>query len=651
VGFLERTAGSNQRLVLGDLRKKSVEPLTSATETIRAFDIRERNHYVYTVADPAPVRKMRDERQAAAMVGTGRSAWELFFPEAPLTVEWLSDHEYLRAVVDGKRFEVKENGTQVVPTGTLMLSPSGRFLVTTVQVSDIPSSWETLYPPPFASFPHRIYAGRLATQSGSRPVHQYVLIDLQRGSVRSLTDAPTSSDAGWWAGGSPSWSSDGQEILLPGTFLNSKENAPSRPCVAVVNLSSNARTCVEMLKGETETGFEEGYHGILDARFAAGDKQRVMVSFRNHEDHSYGTTEYRRTVDGTWQAAGQSKGEPKDERRNGLEVTVKQGLNEPPVLVATNRQTSRVLWDPNPQLKDTELGEASVYTWKDKEGRERKAGLYKPLSYRPGQRYPLVIQTHGFEESKFVPSGVMPTAFAARALAAAGIVVLQTYVVGECTDSDTPDERPCKSSAYEAVANHLVAEGLVDPERIGIIGFSASCALVMDMITTKSFVKAASVTDGIMADYFQYMLVAGMKDGEGITNQYNSLNGAEPFGEGLQQWLKRSPGFNLDRVTAPLLVVGEGPFSLLTMWQPYAGLYYLHKPVDLILLNSDEHVLTKPAVRMASQGGSVDWFRFWLQDYEDPEPAKAEQYKRWRELRKMQSENEKKSTTPQSASN
>jgi hypothetical protein len=54
---------------------------------------------------------------------------------------------------------------------------------------------------------------------------------------------------------------------------------------------------------------------------------------------------------------------------------------------------------------------------------------------------------------------------------------------------------------------------------------------------------------------------------------------------------------------------------------------------------------------MASQGGSVDWFRFWLQDYEDPEPAKAEQYKRWRELRKMQSENEKKSTTPQSASN
>jgi len=119
---------------------------------------------------------------------------------------------------------------------------------------------------------------------------------------------------------------------------------------------------------------------------------------------------------------------------------------------------------------------------------------------------------------------------------------------------------------------------------------------------------------------------------------------APPFGEGVQQWLKRSPGFNLDKIATPLLVVGEGPVSLLTMWQPYAGLHYLKKPVELMMLNTDEHVLTNPAIRLASQGGSVDWFRFWLQDYEDPNPAKAAQYKRWRELRKMQDENDKKRT-------
>jgi hypothetical protein len=64
-------------------------------------------------------------------------------------------------------------------------------------------------------------------------------------------------------------------------------------------------------------------------------------------------------------------------------------------------------------------------------------------------------------------------------------------------------------------------------------------------------------------------------------------------------------------------------------------------------LNTDEHVLTNPSVRLASQGGSVDWFRFWLQDYEDPVPPKAEQYARWRELRKLQQESERKPTVPQ----
>jgi hypothetical protein len=36
---------------------------------------------------------------------------------------------------------------------------------------------------------------------------------------------------------------------------------------------------------------------------------------------------------------------------------------------------------------------------------------------------------------------------------------------------------------------------------------------------------------------------------------------------------------------------------------------------------------------MTSQGGAVDWFRFWLLGQEDPDPAKAEQYKRWRAMR------------------
>jgi dipeptidyl aminopeptidase/acylaminoacyl peptidase len=629
VAFLEHRAGDNQLLILADLRNKKMELLTSTAETVDAFDIRDRQHYVYTVTDPIPLEKSRDERRAPAILGTGLSLPQLILPDDPQTIRWYPSHrKHLWAVIDGKRFEVKDNGP---PSTVLELSPDGNSLVTTLPVAQVPVSWETMYPPPFPSDAHRLRAGKT--------VQQFVRINLQTGYVQSLTEAPNSLSGGLWAPvfGGPSWSSDGQAILLPGTYIDSKNGTPSRPCVAVVNLLSNTRACVEMLKGFTETGVEKDFHSIVEAHFVGGDKQRVIVTFVDRIDSSHRAIEYRQSADGFWQIALHINSVT-EVGHGGLTVAVKQGISEPPQLVATNEETSRVIWDPNPQLKNMELGEASVYRWKDKDGREWKGGLFKPVNYKAGQRYPLVIQTHGFTESEFQPAGLLPTAFAARALAAAGIAVLQ---IAEHCPMVTPSEGPCAVSGYEAAANQLVSDGLVDSEKIGIIGFSRSCFYVMETLTTSSLhIRAASITDGVMASYLQYMIWGEL--GNGVANEMNSLIGAQPFGEGLPQWLRRSPGFNLDKVSAPLQVVGAGSNSMLGMWEVYAGLRYLQKPVELVMLNTSEHVLTNPAVRMASQGGSVDWFRFWLQDYEDPDPAKKEQYERWRGLRKMQEENDAK---------
>lgn len=74
------------------------------------------------------------------------------------------------------------------------------------------------------------------------------------------------------------------------------------------------------------------------------------------------------------------------------------------------------------------------------------------------------------------------------------------------------------------------------------------------------------------------------------------------------------------------------------MWEPYALLREMHKPVEFVRLDTNEHVMTNPAVRLAAQGGNVDWFRFWLQGYEDPESTKLDQYKRWEALREVQKE-------------
>src|ERR1041384_8626673 len=75
-----------------------------------------------------------------------------------------------------------------------------------------------------------------------------------------------------------------------------------------------------------------------------------------------------------------------------IDFHIKQDLDDPPVLAATDRATgkSATVWDPNPQLAGLRLGKASVYRWKDVTGKEWIGGLDKPPDYSSGRQYPLV---------------------------------------------------------------------------------------------------------------------------------------------------------------------------------------------------------------------------------------------------------------------
>ena len=223
VAFLERTVNGNQRLVLASLRDKTVEPLTPETETVKAFDIRDRQHYVYTANDPVKRWTGHVDPQASSVVGTGHTLYELLLPDDPATIRFSPNDSYLWAVAGGGRFEIKHGGAPLVP-GVLALSPDGASLVTTLRVHDVPAPWERLYPPPTSSDPYRFRAG------GS--MDQYVRIDLQTGSIQALTNAPTSRASGLWAPvlSNPKWSNNGQKILLPGTFLSSERSE----CIATV---------------------------------------------------------------------------------------------------------------------------------------------------------------------------------------------------------------------------------------------------------------------------------------------------------------------------------------------------------------------------------------------------------------------------------
>jgi dipeptidyl aminopeptidase/acylaminoacyl peptidase len=276
-----------------------------------------------------------------------------------------------------------------------------------------------------------------------------------------------------------------------------------------------------------------------------------------------------------------------------------------------------------------------VYHWKDKTGFEWTGGLVKPVDYVPGRRYPLVIQTHGFANFAFMTDGQFPTAMAARPLASQGIAVLQ--VLGNSKNPQTLREVQDNILGYKSAIEHLALDGLIDPNRVGIVGFSRTSWYVESaLIEYPNLFAAASINDGIDQSYMQTMLFDLDRTSEG-----QEIYNAKPFGDGLQAWVKQAPGFRLDKVRTPTLITAIKPGGILEEWEMYSSLYQQKKPVDLLYIPNGQHILQKPLDRLASQQGNVDWFRFWLQNYERPGPEDTTQYGRWRKLRVMQGTEER----------
>ncbi len=54
---------------------------------------------------------------------------------------------------------------------------------------------------------------------------------------------------------------------------------------------------------------------------------------------------------------------------------------------------------------------------------------------------------------------------------------------------------------------------------------------------------------------------------------------------------------------------------------------------DLYVFPNEPHIMFRPRHKLAVYERNLDWFRFWLQGFEDNDPRKSEQYKHWRSMK------------------
>jgi dipeptidyl aminopeptidase/acylaminoacyl peptidase len=492
----------------------------------------------------------------------------------------------------------------------LFLSPDGRYLILKTDVRTLPKRWEE-YEDQTVQTAFR----RQIPQGSSSGLLGYEIIDIATNKATALLDAPAS-----FSSSDVVWSPDSRSVILSGVYLPLDVSDPTelnrrRSTKYAIEIELPSRKMVPIASGELKS--------------VSWNAQTNVVQFHTPTvGESDGAADvYYQKIGREWkQVQGSST-----RLINPLpDIRVDQDLNVSPQIVAVDARTQRrkVILNLNPQFSELALAQVKPVEWKDGSGDTVSGGLYLPPDYVPGRRYPLVIQTHGFDRHGFWIDGPWSTAFAAQPLASHGIMVLQV------NDSfgaviDTPNETEHVMSVYEGAVDLLDSEGIIDRGKVGIIGFSRTCLYVKYALThSRQHFAAAVASDGFDGGYFEYVAAFPLAKSE-----MESVAGAAPFGQGLERWLRCAPGFLLDRVQTPIQLQANAPASLFEQWEWFSGLQRLNKPVDLFYLPADAHILIRPRDRMLSEEQSVDWFRFWLKGEEDRNPAKAEQYARWRALR------------------
>lgn len=537
----------------------------------------------------------------------------------------------------------------------IWLSPAGDRAITFVPAARPPAHWAEYQVADYDRLGYNASPARTDENSNELIFKtRYAIVDLATGKSIPLLDAPS----GWLAQNlTPirAFWCDASHVIVSNTYLPlsdavgvERERRRKRPAVAEIDIETGRVIPIfwEPALTDAERRAGKRFPFVVSAIDWDPKRSRITLTKRVRDP----TTSQVRYEKLTLARRGQGWGEEALRNIEGTSrpvITLRQSLNERPRVFASDRDRSREILDPNPQADHFTFGKTDVTTWVDEENKiSWTGGLTYPVQYVAGRRYPVIVQSHGFDPSRFMldgpqsPGGGM-TAMAAQAFANAGFLVAQLEDNARAFTADDAEGLRFAAGA-KALIDNLVQRGIAEPENVGFIGFSRTGFHALHLLARyPNLLKAATIADSVQAGYVEAYVLATNAAPDAIA-EVRRMGGGAVGPTKMGELFERHPLYRLGDTSAAVRLEANSLNSALGLWETYSVLANNGRRVDMVYFPEGSHVQFRPKERLASQGGNVDWFRFWLQGYErtavhagsDETPqALAGQYARWRQLR------------------
>lgn len=260
-------------------------------------------------------------------------------------------------------------------------------------------------------------------------------------------------------------------------------------------------------------------------------------------------------------------------------------------------------------LSARQLASTDEISFASKDGTRVSGFVVKPPGYASGHRYPTILRIHGGPVSQFANSFMTDW----QILAAQGYVVVAanprgssgrgekftTAIFADWGSKDTED--------VLAAVDFVVQQGIADPDKLGLGGWSYGGILTNFVIARDSRFKVATSgasIGNVLAGYGTDMYI----------REYE-LELGTPWTQ-LDVWLRNSyPFLHANQIKTPtLFLCGDRDFNvpLLNSEQMYQALRSLGVDTQLVIYPGQFHGLVKPSYLRDRMRRYVDWYGKYL---------------------------------------